>query len=391
MALSRSFRTRNVEAISMEPVTARAPPRTRWLALGDPQTRFDKAIEVLRLHDAIDEATGRLRDDVGLLSIGDHFDFGAEGGPDVGAEGERFLRWLVDHPADQTIVLLGNHDLARVQELAMESDASFAAARTLALEIRAAEDPDDRAEMTTRFHREFPRIPTSEIAARDHSGFATSQRALLQSLLVARRVRLAQAALRDGAPMLLSHACVTDRELDVLQLRDERAPTTIALALDRFLARAVDAVRDRWARGEDAPLDLSPLNVMGTTGREGGGLCYHRPANRARPGADLKWELDAVAPRRFDPRSLPRSLAQACGHTGHHKCLVELEGWTTKRARETGFATLRTLRTNGVEVEYDVGVHAARGGEATVWLIDGEIDRVAAEQLQLFAFDAPLA
>jgi hypothetical protein len=374
---------------SFVPADGRA--RTRWLALGDPQTTFEKILEVLRLHDAIDEASGHLRDDVGLLSIGDHFDFGPNGGPDVGREGERFLRWLVDHPADQTIVLLGNHDLARVQELAMETDASFAAARMLALAIRAAEDPDERAEMTTRFHHDFPRIPTSEIAARDHSGFCASQRTLLQSLLVARRVRLGQAALRDGAPLLFTHACVTDRELEVLQLRDERAPTTIAIALDRFLSRAVDAVRDRWARGEDVPLDLAPLNVMGTTGREGGGLCYHRPANRSRPGADLKWELDAVAPRRFDPRSLPRPLVQACGHTGHHKCLVELEGWTTDRAKQTGFATLRTLRTNGVYVTYDVGLDAARAGDATVYLIDGEIDRVAAEQLQLFAFDRPLA
>jgi hypothetical protein len=286
--------------------------------------------------------------------------------------------------------LLGNHDLARVQELALESDASFAAARALALEIRAAEEPDERAEMTTRFHREFPRIPTSEIAARDHSGFSTSQRALVRSLLVARRVKLAQPALLAGAPMLFSHACVTDRELDLLELKSERSPTTIASSLDRFLSRAIDIVGDAWAAGGDAPLDLAPINVMGTTRREGGGLCYHRPANRARPGADLKWELDAVAPRRFDPRTLPRPLVQACGHTGHHKCLVELEGWTTDRARETTSATLRTLRTNGIEVEYDIGVRAARANEATVYLIDGEIDRTPTDDVELLAFDRPL-
>src|SRR5262249_39620205 len=126
MALSRSLRTRNVRAIPWRamrdrselerlsrtpwrPVPADGRTRARWLALGDPQTTFDKLMEVLRLHDAVDEARGtpRLREDVGLLSIGDHFDFGAHGGPDVGHEGELFLRWLVEHPADQTIVLLG--------------------------------------------------------------------------------------------------------------------------------------------------------------------------------------------------------------------------------------------------------------------------------------------
>src|SRR5262249_53662537 len=143
------------------PVGASERPRSRWLALGDPQTTFDRLLEVLRLHDLIDPKRGMLRDDVGLLSIGDHFDFGPRGGPEVGREGELFLRWLVGHPADQTVVLLGNHDLARVQELAMETDASFAAARALALEIRAEPDPVERAELATRFHREFPRIPTS--------------------------------------------------------------------------------------------------------------------------------------------------------------------------------------------------------------------------------------
>lgn len=372
------------------PVSGDARARRRWLALGDPQTTFDKLLEVLRLHDALDEARGTLRDDVGLLSIGDHFDFGPHGGAEVGREGELFLRWLVEHPDDQTIVLLGNHDLARVQELACETDVSFAAARALALELRAERDDDEREEMRARFHRDFPRIPTPEIAARDYSGFATSQRDLVRALLGARRVKLAQAALRDGVPILFTHAAVTDRELEIVQLASERAPTTLAGVLNRRLAHAVDEVAPSWSRGEDAPLDFAPLHVMGTTGREGGGLVYHRPANRARPGADLKWELDAHAPRRFDPRTLPRPLVQACGHSGHRKCVVELDAWVNEEARATPNATLRTLRTNGDAVTYELGITAPREGEATLYLIDGEIDRVPAEQLRLLPFDRPI-
>lgn len=364
--------------------------RVRWLAMGDPQTTFDKLMRVLRAHDAIDAATGKLRDEVGLVSVGDHFDFGAHGGPEVGAQGEKFLRWLVTHPLEQTIVLLGNHDLSRVQELALETDVSFADARTLALVIRDTLDPDERASLRTRFHREFPRIPTPEIAARDYSGFSTTQRALLHSLLVARRVGLGVAATLHGAPILVTHAAVTDRELGMLGVADERSPAVIANALRGALDAAVDAVAPIWNRHEDAPLDLSPLHVMGTTGREGGGLCYHRPANRSRPGADLRWELDAVAPRRFDPRTLPRPLVQVCGHTGHPKCLVELDGWTTERARAIASTSLRTLRTNGRDVEYDVGVLPPRADEATLYLIDGEIDRVPVSEVDLLAFDAPI-
>lgn len=46
----------------------------RWFAMGDPQTTFDKVLGILEGHGLLGEGR-RLRDDVGLVSIGDHFDF----------------------------------------------------------------------------------------------------------------------------------------------------------------------------------------------------------------------------------------------------------------------------------------------------------------------------
>ena len=50
----------------------------------------------------------------------------------MGRDGSNVLRWLAEHPPDQVVILMGNHDAARVMELAFESDESFAGARALA-------------------------------------------------------------------------------------------------------------------------------------------------------------------------------------------------------------------------------------------------------------------
>jgi hypothetical protein len=373
---------------SLVPANGRA--RTRWVAIGDPQTRFDKLLALLAHHAMIDER-GWLRPEVGLLSIGDHFDFGPRGGSDVGREGELFLRWLADHPTDQTLILAGNHDLSRVQELAFETDESFAAARTLADSIRAldgAGNESAREELTARFSAEHPRIPTPDIAARDYGGFAASQRVLLQALLVHGRVSLGLAARHAGREVLFTHAAVTARELAILDLPTSSPKAgDVASALDRVLREAIAKVEGDWARGMPAALELGPLHVAGSRRREGGGLLYHRPSNPTRPGADRSWELDEHAPRRFHPRTLPVGLVQVCGHSGHPKCRKELDGWLTPRAASAEHAPLRTLRTDGVRVEYDLGLAAPRDDEATLYLIDGEIDRVAIEDYGVFPFE----
>lgn len=367
--------------------------RARWFALGDPQTSFDRLVEILARADLLDDA-GRLRLEVGLLSIGDHFDYGTVGGPEMGREGHLFLRWLADHPPDQIVILAGNHDLARVQELAHESDASFAEARALGLALRAREsepEPDEAAiaELRATFARRHPHLPTPEIAARDYAGFSEAQRAFVQELLATSRLRLGFAGRRDGEPVLFTHAAVTTRDLASLEIVVDADATSVERALQTWLERSVAAVLPSWRAGTLAPLDLAPLQVMGTAGREGGGLLHHRPASPERPGADVRWELDPRAPRRFDPRTLPLGLRQVCGHSGHKKCLKELDAWVTPRARAQALGGQRTLRTDGTAVEYDLGVHPARPDEATVWFIDGEIHSVPIEAYELLPFDGP--
>ena len=364
--------------------------RRRWFALGDPQSTFDKLTAILGAHDALDE-TGRLREGVGLLSIGDHFDFGPRGGPEVGAEGLRFLRFLAAHPPDQVVMLAGNHDLSRVQELAFESDEGFGRARALADRARAlaaAGDVRGAEALEAEFHAAHPRIPTVEIAARDYSGFAVEQQRFVQSLLVSGRLHLAHVARHQGLPVLFTHAGVTTRELGLLGLPGGADAAVIAAALEAFLAERVARVAPSWARGEQAALDLAPLHVTGTAGREGGGLLYHRPSNRARPGADVRWELDEQAPRRFDPRTLPLGVVQVVGHSGHRKCKKELAGWVSAAAAAVERGGIRTLRTDGDVIEYDLGVLPPRAGEATAYLIDGEVDLVPYEGYALLPFDA---
>ena len=54
-----------------------------------------------------------------LVSIGDHFDWGERADrPTARKSGLALLSWLSAHPADQVVVIAGNHDLGRVGELA---------------------------------------------------------------------------------------------------------------------------------------------------------------------------------------------------------------------------------------------------------------------------------
>jgi hypothetical protein len=107
-------------------------------------------------HQGLLGADGRLRADVHLVSMGDHFDFGK---PDVReqatADGEAILRWLADHPPEQVTILLGNHDLARVCELRGYSDEAFLRWHTEARALYEAKA--DEAEFLTR----HPAVPNA--------------------------------------------------------------------------------------------------------------------------------------------------------------------------------------------------------------------------------------
>ncbi|HMG57063.1 MAG TPA: metallophosphoesterase [Kofleriaceae bacterium] len=355
---------------------------TRTLVMGDPQGPFDKLVEVLARHAALDG--DRLAGDVVLVSIGDHFDYDFRNWASAGKEGLRFLRWLASHDAAQVKLLLGNHDASRVMELVAISDERFAAARAFARALDG--DPGAGA----RFRAAFPELPSAGLAGRDFASFCVEQRALIMELLLAGRFALALVGvLPDGREILLTHAGVTRRELAMLGVPAEPAePGPIAERLQARLAAAVDQVRDDWARGVPAPLSLEPLHVAGIPGEEGGGLLYHRPTNPERRGADHAWQLAADRPRRFDPRTLPVGLTQVAGHTGHNKCLAELAGWATAAARGRQHGGIRTLRLAGTTVTYDLGVAEPASGVADLILIDGELRRVPADEVALLPLAA---
>jgi hypothetical protein len=346
----------------------------RTFAMGDPQAPLDNVLAILDRHDLLGP-DGRLRGDVALLSIGDHFDWQGELAQ-AAADGLAFLRWLAEHPPDQVVILAGNHDLSRVTELWRQTDAQFAAARALAEAIADAPDSSKQA----RFARDFPDLPTPEIASRDYSAFTERQRDLVQALLLGGRLTLGCAArMPDGRELLLTHAGITTRELAILGCPDERDPRRLSRRLADALAAAVAVVRPQWSAGEPARLALEPLHIAGTTGQEGGGLLYHRP------GADV----DAgPAPRRFDPHTLPLGLLQACGHAGHKKCREKLGPYVAPSARAVERGGLRTLHTDGARVSYEMGVLPVAAAEGTLYMIDAEMNSIPAAAYPLLALGA---
>ena len=379
----------------MTPVT-RPDPRRRWFAMGDPQTTFANVLALLRTHDLLDDS-GRLRADVGLVSIGDHYDFYAHDGKplaDTGRDGSDILRWLAQHPPDQVVMLLGNHDTARVMELAFESDESFAAARALAAECAAEKPPGDK---TRAFAARFPHIGAPGLAHRDFSAFAVDQRALVQELLLAGRMRLACLGQHAGKPVLLTHAGVSNAEVKLLGITPAathathatHAPGAAALvdALEAHLHAAVDRVRPAWTRGELAALDLEPLHFAGRDGREGGGLLYHRASQKTDDtGPDAP-----IARRKLHPRELPRGLVQVHGHCGHHKCLEHLADWLGPSAAARPRGGLRTLTAGASSIVYDAGIHPADDANATVYFIDIEMNSPGQADYPLFELESVVA
>ncbi|MEO6418786.1 MAG: transcriptional regulator, partial [Polyangiaceae bacterium] len=191
------------------PTTREADGRERTIrvAIGDSQAPIGVFLKILDDHDLLGD-DGRLKPHVALTSMGDHFDWGsAAEHVRASIEGLEILSWLAAHPRDQVTIIAGNHDLARVGELARFDDATFARAQAEAVPAYTSKDP----ELEKRFLAHFPDLPSSEIAARDFSAFTVAQRELVVMLLRDRRLRIAHAA---GRNFMLSHAGVTIDDLD---------------------------------------------------------------------------------------------------------------------------------------------------------------------------------
>lgn len=348
----------------------------RAFAIGDPQTSATRFFGALATHGLLGPA-GWLRPDVRLVALGDYFDYHVPEREAARVEGVLILTWLAAHAPAQVTVIAGNHDLSRVMELASIDDARFREAADLARTIYDLPETEQDA-ATAEFQRKFPELATTGYAGRDYNAFTVEQRELVQRLLLDGRFALATCErATNGTGVLANHAGVTLRQLDQLGLRDSRDPAVLAAALEARLAAAVAAVADDWRAGKPTALSLAPLHVAGGAGMEGGGLLYHRPADPDRPGADPAWEREAHAPRRFDPRDLPRGLVQVIGHTGHSKAWKELARW-----REPGMdgqrGGLRTLQVTAAgAVAYRRGIHRGEPGDAIVWMIDPEMHYVA--------------
>lgn len=346
--------------------------------MGDPQAPMSKVLAVLGAHAALG-GDGNLAADVVLVSIGDHFDYDLNDPVNAGIQGLRTLRWLASHDPAQVRLLFGNHDAARVMELVGLDDARFAAARALGRSIAETRQRHGAAAAERREHDEFvaqfPDVATPNLAARDYASYSEAQRELVMELLLKGRFHLALSGMMpDGRAVLLTHAGVTNRELALLGMPDERDPHRLAAALEQWMRAAIEARRAEWQGGSHTPMSLAPLHVPGSGSQEGGGLLYHRPAQVDRPGGDPAWELDPARPRRFDPRSLPLGLRQVAGHTGHRKCKAELDdGWCTAAARQKELGGIRTLRVDGDSVLYDVGILDDRHGVTDLYLVDGEM------------------
>ncbi len=335
--------------------------------MGDPQAPATVVRGVLGAHELLD-GSGRLRDDVHLVSLGDHFDWGRKAErAQATADGLETLSWLSSHDPEQVTLLLGNHDLARVGELSEFDQATFELAQRAADAVYRLPKGDERADAERALLERYPTLPDAECLARDYSCFSTAQRDLVTRLLRTGRFRLA--ASLSGA--LLVHAGVTVADGAPLRLDDAAGPDLWAERLNRFLDERVGA----WVTG---PLNLEPFHRPGSAARgEGVGALYHRPA-------DPKVAKQAASPpprRRFDPREVPLSLTQVVGHIRDAKCRELMPAWADPDDARDG---IRSLVTDGRSVRYASGVVAG----AQLIFADAGMNHVPFDSYPLFDVDA---
>lgn len=337
-------------------------PRARWVAMGDPQASLEQVMGVLDAHHLLG-ADGMLLPTVGLVSLGDHFDWGTAADAErAAADGVALFSWLLAHAPDHVCLIAGNHDLGRVGELASFDDATFAAVRARA---RVAYDAKD-AELEQALLRDYPALPTSELAARDFAAFCMKQKQLVEQALFAGRLVAAKAW---GDRVLLLHAGITRDELDVLGVGDEDRASAPEIAA--ALNAALHDVRTR------RPLRLPGLHEPGSAAHgEGGGMFYHRPTSGFVPGGPTR--------RRFDPRTVPAGLTQVIGHIGDEQCRKLMPDWTSG---EPASGKLRTLIVEE-RPSYRAGVHE---GDTRILFTDGGMSRVPTGSYELLDLDRMIA
>ena len=340
----------------------------RTVAIGDPQAPLESLLTALAAHDLLADH-GRLRDEIRLISIGDHFDWGpVRDRQRATYDGLRTLAWLASHPADQAIILAGNHDLARVGELFDFSDDRYERARAEADRAYRDQQPQ-RSE--AHFCAEFD-LPSWEVASRDLSAFRASQREWVALLLRAGRLRLSASI----AGVLFTHAGVSTHELDLLALdaRARRDPDAVSLALEERMGRAV-----RGWRGE--PFVIPSLHSPGNIQGEGAGMLYHRFTVQTPD----RWStrVDGLR-RRTHVSALAPALTQAIGHVRDKKSLQLLE----LDATHATVGRLRTLTVHEQRWRYAPRIEPAPSPDAaTLVHLDGALLDCDPEAYELFDVD----
>ncbi|MCE9670941.1 metallophosphoesterase [Myxococcus stipitatus] len=373
----QAARSRAREAVAAGPSSAPANgvSRRRRLVLGDPQAEFDKVLRILD-HQGLLGEDGWLRPDVRLVSVGDHFDWGSPRERDVAAASAlELVAWLSAHPADQVVMLLGNHDLGRVGELAGFTDATFAVAQAEADRVYQGGHTDEAAERD--FLARWPRVPSAELVARDFGNFREAQRAWVTHLLRVGRFRVAHAA---GPGLVVLHAGVTHEDLDVVGLAPERRADADAVA--GALNGAMDAAVRGWSGGA---LELAGLHLPGNAARgEGTGIFYQRPTLKPEDAE----RTHPTPRRRFDPRRLPAGLTQVLGHTRDKRTRESL-GATALPPRD---GVVRHLVMEGGRGDYAWGAPPPTGpGQAVLVFTDGGMRECPVEDYELFDLDTRAA
>lgn len=314
--------------------------------MGDPQAPFETVLAVLRRHGLLDG--DRLRDDVQLVSMGDHFDFGTpEQRAAATADGLRLVEWLASHPPEQVVLLLGNHDLARIGELGpFVSDADFEVAHAHAMQVYR--HGGDEA----GFRARYPHVADAEALARDFSCFSVAQRELVVKLLAAQRFKVAHA----HRGLLLVHAGVTGDDFARLGV----TPTSAEAA-----ASALNTA------------DLKLLHRPGSAATQWGtGVFFHRPAfPHDSP------DFEGPFRRRYDPRWLPGAFPQAIGHLRDKKCHELMKAWALDAAPLDG--PVRSLRVEGDTVQYARGTF----DDARLYFLDGGMLHTTPDGYELFDLD----
>jgi hypothetical protein len=346
---------------------------TITLAVGDPQAPVAKLFEVLDHYELLSE-DGWLKPDVRLVSVGDHFDFGSlEDRPEAQRSGLNILAWLAAHSASQVLLLIGNHDLARVGELIHFEDATFDAASAQASDLYAQRQHLTRPQwrlLEASFIQQWPDLPSIEVAARDLSAYRSTQRDLVRALLISRRFRLAFAA----PDALVCHAGVTQSTLLQVGLaaQEMASPQLTAEALNAALDQAVDD----W--DGTSPFEIEHLHRPGSGPRgEGVGILLHRPAHPAVVAA----EVDTDTARRYDPRDIPAGLTQVVGHIRDAKCRELLGPWVSDRRGPEG--QLRSLLASRDSVSYARGVANTTQECARMIFVDGGLRSTPAAAYEL--------